>query len=178
MITTRPLIVASCLALACCVPAADPPTPTPQPVVVVPQAVLAPIPQPAFANWMDAPASPGDWTYRADSTGTIAYFGQAGGNPDFGLRCDPSRRAISLLRAGTASGSVPMRVRTETTERMVTAMPQDGPLATLRADIAPSDPLLEAMAFSKGRFAVETNGLPTLYLPAWPEVTRIIEDCR
>jgi len=33
------------------------------------------------------------------------------------------------------------------------------------------------MALSKGRFAVETQGLETLYVPAWPEMTRVIEDC-
>ena len=40
------------------------------------------------------------------------------------------------------------------------------------------DPLLDAMAFSKGRFALEVAGLPTLYVPSYPEVTRVIEDCR
>jgi hypothetical protein len=40
------------------------------------------------------------------------------------------------------------------------------------------DPLLDAMAFSKGRFAVESAGLATLYVPPYPEVTRVIEDCR
>ncbi|MGE5953581.1 MAG: hypothetical protein ACM308_08200 [Qipengyuania vulgaris] len=44
--------------------------------------------------------------------------------------------------------------------------------------MAPKSPLLDAMALTKGRFAVETPGLPTLYLPAWAEVTRVIEDCR
>jgi hypothetical protein len=34
------------------------------------------------------------------------------------------------------------------------------------------------MAYSRGRFAVEINGLPTLYLPSWAEVGRVIEDCR
>jgi hypothetical protein len=34
------------------------------------------------------------------------------------------------------------------------------------------------MALSKGRFAVQTLGLPALYIPAWPEITRVIEDCR
>ena len=38
--------------------------------------------------------------------------------------------------------------------------------------------LLDAMAFSRGRFAIDVNGLPSLYLPAWPEVGRVIEDCR
>ena len=40
------------------------------------------------------------------------------------------------------------------------------------------DPLLDAMAVTRGRFAVETTGLSTLYLPPWAEVTRAIESCR
>jgi hypothetical protein len=34
------------------------------------------------------------------------------------------------------------------------------------------------MAFSKGRFAIEAGSAPPLYLPSWPEVTRVVEDCR
>ena len=44
--------------------------------------------------------------------------------------------------------------------------------------LAPDDPLLDAMAITKGRFAVAAPGEPTLYLPAWAEVSRVIEDCR
>ena len=40
------------------------------------------------------------------------------------------------------------------------------------------DPLLDAMAFSRGRFAIEVAGQPALYLPSWSEVGRVIEDCR
>lgn len=40
------------------------------------------------------------------------------------------------------------------------------------------DAALDQIAFSRGRFAIETPGLPTLVLPSWPEVTRVIEDCR
>ena len=38
--------------------------------------------------------------------------------------------------------------------------------------------LLDAMAFSSGRFAVDLPGRSVLYLPSWPEVSRVIEDCR
>ena len=46
------------------------------------------------------------------------------------------------------------------------------------ADLEPSDTLLDAMAITKGRFSVEVEGTDTLYLPAWVEVSRVIEDCR
>jgi hypothetical protein len=40
------------------------------------------------------------------------------------------------------------------------------------------DPLLDAIAFSRGRFAVAVPGEPTLYVPSWTEISRVIEDCR
>jgi hypothetical protein len=44
--------------------------------------------------------------------------------------------------------------------------------------LAATDPLLDAIAFSRGRFAVEAPGLPTLILPTWPEPARVVEECR
>ncbi|HYN45217.1 MAG TPA: hypothetical protein VES64_00845, partial [Allosphingosinicella sp.] len=46
------------------------------------------------------------------------------------------------------------------------------------ADVPVSDPLLEQMAFSRGRFLVYAEGGQALILPAWPELARVIEDCR
>jgi hypothetical protein len=43
---------------------------------------------------------------------------------------------------------------------------------------AAGDGALDQIAFSRGRFAVEAPGLASLIVPAWPEVTRVIEDCR
>ena len=43
---------------------------------------------------------------------------------------------------------------------------------------AASDTVLDQIAYSRGRFAVEAQGLDTLILPAWAEVGRVIEDCR
>jgi hypothetical protein len=40
-----------------------------------------------------------------------------------------------------------------------------------------NDPLLDAIAFSRGRFLVSEGGA-TLAIPTWPEAARSIEDCR
>ena len=48
----------------------------------------------------------------------------------------------------------------------------------LAADLAPRDPLLDALGYSRGRFIVAGNGLPTLVVPAYAEVLRVAEDCR
>ncbi len=156
------------LALAACVPQpAAPPAPTPPPR---PVERPAPPPPPPSANWMDAPQTPGEWSYG----GGRASYGAAQGTV-FSLNCDRGAGRITLARAGSAAGRVSMRVLTETTSRVLDAAPDGGNVAAV---LPARDPLLDAMAFSKGRFAVEVAGLPTLYLPSWIEVSRVIEDCR
>ncbi|MGN3973614.1 hypothetical protein [Tsuneonella sp. SYSU-LHT278] len=127
---------------------------------------------------MDAPQTDGDWFYRRSAATTAALFGTAGADARFALTCRIADRTITLARAGTASGGVPLRIRTETADRVLTAQPSGGDLPSLVATVAANDPILDAMAFSKGRFAVEAAGQSTLYLPSWPEVTRVVEDCR
>ena len=46
------------------------------------------------------------------------------------------------------------------------------------AVLAANDPLLDAIAFSRGRFVIEQPGRAPLVLPAWAEIERVIEDCR
>jgi hypothetical protein len=126
---------------------------------------------------MDAPQTPGDWRYRSAGTTTRASFADGGGTPLFEMVCERGGQVL-LLRQGTSSGGTgggAMRVLTEITERSLAATPREGAIA---AQLGARDSLLDAMAFSKGRFGIEVAGLPTLYLPAWPEVTRVIEDCR
>ena len=174
---TRLAALAACTALACCVPAPREPAPTP-PVASAPQPsppVALPVPQPVYDNWMDAPRTPGDWSYRSQGTGSAALYAAPGREARFALTCDPQARAITLSRGADASGSTSLRIRTETQDRALAAQPTTGAVVT--ATLPASDPLLSAMAFSKGRFAVETEGAEPLYLPAWPEVTRVLEDC-
>jgi hypothetical protein len=50
--------------------------------------------------------------------------------------------------------------------------------AYLAVDIAAADPILDAMAFSRGRVLVEMEGQQPIILPSWAEIARIVEDCR
>jgi hypothetical protein len=173
-----PLLAAASalVALAACVPAPEPtPTPAPAPAPAPPPApVPTPTPLPFEGHWMDAPATPGDWTYRDG----LAAFGQPGAQALLTLRCDRTGGTIEIARAGTAVAALQMRVLTEFQDRALDAVPVRSDPATIAARVPARDPLLDAMAFSKGRFAIEITGLPTLYAPSWAEVTRVIEDCR
>jgi hypothetical protein len=92
------------------------------------------------------------------------------------MRCNLAQHTITLTRAvSRAGGSVPMSVATTEATRTLVATPMPGGVAVT---LAAQDPLLDAMAFSRGRFAVETAGSTPLYIPSWTEVSRVIEDCR
>jgi len=156
------------------------PTPAPSPILR-PLAPLPPVVAPP-ADWRDAEFTQGDWNHRTDAAGSVASYGQVGGEPLLALRCermsDRAASRIVLIRAGAESGQVPLSVITTSTARAFTATPQDGPAPSLSVTLSPREPILDAVAFSRGRWAVEVPGLPTLTLPAWPEVARVIEDCR
>jgi hypothetical protein len=121
---------------------------------------------------MDVPATPGDWVYRMAGRESLAEFRGQGAAPLFSIAC-ASPGQVRLAATGQASTNA-MTIRTEELTRAINATPASG---TVAATLPARDPLLAAMAFSKGRFAVESPGLATLYLPAWPEVTRVVEDC-
>lgn len=127
---------------------------------------------------MDAPQSPGDWRYAAVGLRTQAAFATAEGAVRFAMTCDRTSGTIELSRAAAVSGPIAMTVRTESATRTVAASSQSDPMPEVVARLPASDRLLDAMALSKGRFAIEVSGAPTLYLPSWAEVTRVIEDCR
>ncbi len=149
-----------------------------RPAVAPPPSPVQNLPPPAPSNWIDAPQTNGDWTYRREGGATIASFGAPGANTLFVISCDLGSRRVELARAGRAQGQVPMLIRTETISRNISAAQDAGGQSFLTSAMSSQDRLLDAMAFSRGRFAVEVPGLPSLYVPAWPEISRVIEDCR
>ncbi|MDZ4308773.1 hypothetical protein [Allopontixanthobacter sp.] len=180
-LTILPVLAAASLTAAGCVP--RPPQRLPPPMsqpAPAPAAAAVPMPPiaPAPQNWMDAPATPGDWVYRATPGGSQALFGAEETEAEFMLQCTRASGQIALVRVDEAPGPVPMRILTETQDWTLTATPAGSHLPTVFAQLPARDPLLDAMALSKGRFAVETTGMQTLYLPSWPEISRVIEDCR
>jgi hypothetical protein len=149
-------VVAGCVAP----PKGSAPPPAPPPVAIV----VPPPPPPAAPDWRDRPFSPGDWHRVADAAHPAAEYRTGDGTAIVTLRCDRAARTVAILLAGQPA---PLTIRTTSTVRTLAA-----------PTLAAADPLLDAMAFSRGRFSVEQPGRAPLTLPAWAEVGRLVEDCR
>jgi hypothetical protein len=107
------------------------------------------------------PLAPGQWTYFAVPGGSTASFGSL-----LSLRCDIATRTVTISRPGAAPA-----VLTVATSSLTRTLPVGGRLLA-------NDPLLDAIAFSRGRILVAGGVGPTLAVPSWPEAARSIEDCR
>ena len=160
------------LIASCAPPPAPVPPPRPAPPPSVRPAPPPPAPVAPAGDWRDIPLTPGDWRYNAETN--EAQFVMAGSGPAFVLRCDLPGRRIELMR--TAGGGSQLRIRTSSASRSLAGTPTAS--GGLAASLPASDPLLDAIAFSRGRFTVQSDSGAMLVLPAWPEPARAIEDCR
>lgn len=132
---------------------------------------------PVYESYLDEPQTPGTWDYVDEPTESLGLYGI--GNPvhPFVIRCDKEAGRIGLARRTTRDGPLTLIVQTETTTRQLVASTVEG-YGMVAANLDPHDTLLDAMAITKGRFVVGLEGEEALYIPAWAEVTRVIEDCR
>ena len=108
-----------------------------------------------------ATLTPGAWSYARTAEGSEARFGGL-----FAIRCMAASRLVVLQRFDAPAAA--LTITTDLSSRGIPAS------RTLGA----SDPLLDAIAFSRGRFLVNGGGVVRLVLPASPEAARAIEDCR
>ena len=113
-----------------------------------------------FDSTRTVPLTPGQWIYAASASGSEARYGAS-----FSIRCDRLARRVTLRRPDAAPTAL-----TIGTDLSVRAVAADGV-------VAGNDSLLDAIAFSRGRFIVISGGA-RLVLPASPEAARSIEDCR
>jgi hypothetical protein len=137
-----------------------------QSVAQLPPAPVAAAPVAPAIDWRVAEVAQGSWSWRSVPGGSEAVFQDYRG-PQLTLRCSMAARTVSVARTGAISGA-PLVVRTTSAER---TLPSSGTLLA-------TDPLLDDIAFSRGRFAVEVAGAQRLIAPAWPEAARAVEDCR
>lgn len=165
------------LLLAACVPPPTPAPPPPAPAPVATQASVTPPPAPpvtGHADLMAAQPMPGDWRWRTAGGESFAEFADSSGQPRVRLTCAADRSVVLAVRNRHRPATT-MLVRTEMMERQVAATEHDG---WAEARLPARDNLLDAIAFSRGRFGLEIDGGDALYVAPYPEITRVVEDCR
>ena len=171
-----PLSLAVLVLIAGCAAPRPVATPTPAPAV----ATMAPPPPRTAAigpDWRDWALTPGTWQYRRDARGSIALFGPANGEALLVLRCDRAARSLYLSRGGAQAATLTLRT-TSLTRLLTFVSTGNSAEPFIAVAIAPGDPILDAMGFSRGRFVLEQPGTPALVVPAWAEIERVTEDCR
>jgi len=162
----RRLILAAPLLVVACT---TPPAPVPQVVAPPPTPLVVPAKPVLPTDWRDRPYSPGTWHY-ADH---VATYGPESTPPLLTMQCDPGRRLIVISVAGSATI---LTIRTSYAQRDWPA--QANPDGRSQISFAATDPQLDQIAFSRGRFSVSGPNLPEIDIPAWAEPSRVIEDCR
>lgn len=121
-------------------------------------AQVAPV---TFDSGKSLPLADGQWSYQATATGSQARFGG-----QLLLTCDKRTRTVAISRPG-----MPVAALTIVTDMQTRTLPPNGAVPA-------HDPLLDAMAFSRGRILVAGGSAAVLAVPSWPEAARAIEDCR
>jgi hypothetical protein len=118
----------------------------------------------------------GSWIYSANATGSEASFLNASALPQLTIRCTRSTRRMIIAKPATGAAAM-MTVWTSSAVRAVPAS-FDPLTQRISVEMVSNDPLLDSLAFSRGRIGISVAGAPSLVVPAWPEVARVIEDCR
>lgn len=162
-----PLLATSCSAPSMIPPAARAPEPRPVPPPLPPQRPR----QSSTLDWRDAPITVGDWSWALEGGRSIARFAGTA----LELSCDRTAGAVTLRRGLPHAGTGTILVSTSAITR---ALPAESTPDGLSSRMVATDPLLDAIAFSRGRFAVAVDRAETLYVPSWPEISRVVEDCR
>src|SRR5437867_3411867 len=118
----------------------------------------------------------GNWSYASTADGSEASFTNASAIAQLWLHCTRATRRVTIAKAASAAAPL-LNVWTSSVTRSVPSSfnPATG---RLTIDLSAFDPLLDALAASRGRIGFGVTGQPPLVVPAWAEAVRVIEDCR
>lgn len=141
--------------------------------------VLASVPANAQVTATDfsySPVSPGSWVYRSIAGGSEASFVDGTGTTRMVLACGKITRLVTISRV-SAAPAASLTFWTSSLSRDLGAR-FDQRAGRVITQVGSTDALLDALAFSRGRFASMMPGSPALVLPAGPEIAHVVEDCR
>jgi hypothetical protein len=122
-------------------------------------------------------ASPidGTWVYSVGSS-SEATFVSASAQPQVTIHCSVAVRQVTISKPAGAAAPF-LNVWTSTQTRNLAAT-YNAATARISGVVNAYDPLLDAIAFSRGRIAFSVSGQPPLVVPAWADIARVVEDCR
>lgn len=140
------------------------------------QPVQAQAPATAAMDFSYSPVSPGSWRYRAVGGGSEASFVDSSGALRIVISCGKVTRLVTLSRISGAPAASLSFWATSLSRSLPARF--DQPSGRVIAQVSANDALLDAIAFSRGRFAVSMPGSPALVLPVGAEVDHVVEDCR
>ena len=132
--------------------------------------------QTAPADYSNSATAPGSWSYVAIAGGSEARFMDATGTIRLVVGCSRATRQVTIART-SAAPAASVSVWTSSLSRDVPARFEPNAMR-VSAQLAAFDGLLDAIVFSRGRFAVSMPGFSALVVTAGPEAARVIEDCR
>lgn len=118
----------------------------------------------------------GNWTYVTLPGGSEATFAKNAAQPQLSVTCSRPTRQVTLSKPATGAAAFFSVWTTAQTRNLPSSYnPATGKLS---ATLAAFDPILDAIAFSRGRVEVSVSGQAALVVPSWAEAARVIEDCR
>jgi hypothetical protein len=118
----------------------------------------------------------GNWTYASTTDGTEAVFANSAGSPQLWVHCTRATRRVAISRP--ASAAAPFINVWTSSRTQSTASSFSPATGRLTIDLGAYDPLLDAIASSRGRVAFTVGTQSPLIVPPWAEIARVIEDCR
>lgn len=128
------------------------------------------------ADFSYSPVSPGSWTYRAVTGGSEAAFVDGTGTTRMVIACGKLTRLVTLSRISAAPAATLSFWTSSATRDLPSRF--DQPSGRIVTQVGSMDPLLDALTFSRGRFAVSMPGMAALIMPAGTEIAHVVEDCR
>jgi hypothetical protein len=130
---------------------------------------------PAAVDLDAVQATVGTWSYRPVTGGSEADFVDGGGHVRLTVRCNRASRVVSITRTGMTAAAPYLTVTTTYGARNLAASFAAG---NLTGAVSANDPLLDDIAFTRGKWAVANAGVGALVVPSWAEAPRVFEDCR
>ena len=143
--------------------------------LVITSAATAQTSAPAAIDLDAVQATVGNWSYRPITGGSEADFVDSGGHVRLAVRCNRTTRAVSIVRTGMTAAAPYLTVTTTYGARNLASSFAAG---NLTAAVAANDPLLDDIAFTRGKWAIANAGVGALVVPSWAEAPRVFEDCR